>query len=324
MSDLLVLSAPEVEAALPMADCIDAMRTALAVFSSDDVYNPLRAALRAPFDAPGLLATMPAIRSGEDPAYALKELCIVAANHERGLDSHQGSVLLHDWETGELKAVLNASAVTGIRTAAATAAATDALAPADTPVQALIGVGVQARWHLEALSIVRPASEIRIASRSAPSATRFADRWSGAHEIVAVESAEAAVRGAHLVTAVTSSTDPVVRRDWLDDGVHLNGVGACFPHTREFDTATMHTCRLFVDSRESTFAESGDYLLANLEPEAIVAEIGEVLNGTASGRQSADEITLFKSLGVAIEDLVAAQVACARALENDIGTVLDF
>jgi ornithine cyclodeaminase/alanine dehydrogenase-like protein (mu-crystallin family) len=326
---LLVLSTADVEACLTMPDCVEAVGAALIAVSAGEVHNPLRTTVMPPFDgAPGLLGLMPAVRAGESWLYGLKEVCVFPGNHAKGIDSHQGSVLLHDGQTGRLLAIMNGATITAIRTAAATAVASRALARPDSRVLALVGAGIQARWHLESLALVHDLAEIRVCSHRPERAAAFAEHWAGRYPIRAVETAAAAVDGADIVTTVTNAVEPVVERESIADGTHLNAVGSSFATKRELDTATMAAARLFVDRRESTLAESGDYLLAAADgaigPDHIVAEIGDVIDGRVAGRRTSAEITVFKSLGLAIEDIAAAEVALGRARELGLGTVVPF
>ena len=312
MSTMLVLSHADVERLLPMAECIDAMEQALADLARGRVHNPLRFVVR-PDGASNLLGLMPAHR---DPSWALKEVVVAPGNPARGLDAHQGAVLLHDGETGELLAVMNASAVTAIRTAAVTAVASRALARENVETVAILGAGVQARAHLEALRLAHPAAAFRVWSRTRERAEELG--------VDVAASAEEAVDGAAVVTTVTSARDPVVRREWLAPGAHVNAVGSSIPTTRELDTATVAAASLFVDRRESTLNEAGDYLFPAREgaigPDHIAAEVGEVLIGEHPGRRSADELTVFKSLGLAVEDLAAAEHVYRKAREAGAGT----
>ena len=246
------------------------------------------------------------------------------------MDTHQGAVALFDGETGELKALMNGAAITAIRTAAVSALATRLLAREDAGDLALVGSGTQARTHLEALACVRPLHRVRVASRSPERARRFAEEMSGAGKMLveAMPSVEEAVRGADLIVLATDAAEPVVRREWISAGTHLNAVGASLPTRREVDSATMASSRLFVDRRESTTNEAGDYLIPLAEgvigPDHIQAELGEVVTGARPGRATRDEITLFKSLGLAIEDLAAAAAVCERALASGVGTLVEF
>jgi ornithine cyclodeaminase len=276
------------------------------------------------------MGLMPSYISGDRAAYGLKAICIFPGNPAKGKDSHQGAVLLFSADTGELLAMMNASAITAIRTAAVSGVATDLLAREDACDLAIIGSGVQARSHLAAMSQVRAIKRCRITSRQIEHARKFAEevRRDFSFPIEAVASVEEALAGAELIVTVTSAADPVVRREWISPGAHLNVVGASTPHAREVDSATMAASSLFVDRRESTVNEAGDYLFAlrdgAIGPDHIRAELGEVLKGDKPGRTSPDEITLFKSLGLAIEDLAAARYLYGRARELNVGTWVEF
>jgi ornithine cyclodeaminase len=317
---VLILSEHDVRQMLPMARCIEVMADALAALARGEVHNPLRQAIRAP-GAPGLLGLMPAYRSGAAPYYGLKEVCVFPDNPQRGLDTHLGAVILHDGQTGQPLAFMNASAITAIRTAAVSAVATRLLAREDARVLAILGAGVQARSHLEAIRLVRDIREVRVYSRDRAKAEALG--------VGVAKDAEEAVRGADVIVTATSSREPVLRREWLDPGAHINAVGSSIAAARELDSATVAAAALFVDRRESTVNESGDYLFALREgaiagPEHIRAELGELLTGQATGRHDAQELTLFKSLGLAIEDLAAAAFLYDAARSGGGGTWIDF
>ena len=328
-TELRVLSYEDVEALLPMRECIDTMADALAALARDDVHNPLRFVIRPP-EAPGLLGLMPAYRGGANPGYGLKAVCIYPGNPARGLDAHQGGVLLFDGETGQLRALLNASAITAIRTAAVSAVATRLLARDDSRDLALLGSGVQAQSHLEAMLCVRPFARVRVWSRRPERARQFVEANQTRHAgiLEAAASAEDAVRRADVIVTATSAREPILDRSWIADGAHINAVGSSIATTREIDTATMAASVLFVDRRESTLNESGDYLFAMregaIDAGAIRAEIGELLIGHAPARSSPAEITLFKSLGLAAEDLAAAQHVVAKAIQTGFGQTVPF
>jgi ornithine cyclodeaminase len=232
--------------------------------------------------------------------------------------------MLFDPEVGVPAAIMDASEITAIRTAAASGVATRLLAREDADTLAILGTGVQARTHLEAMLVARPIRQVRIFSPDQANCKRFAERNKAMATIEVAGSARAAVEGASIVCTVTSSPTPVVEGAWLSPGTHINAVGACFPTARELDGEAVARSRMFVDSRESAQNESGDFLLAKREgaigDDAILGEIGEVLAGTLPGRRNADEITLFNSLGVAIEDLAAANHVLTEARERGIGT----
>lgn len=326
---VLLLGHDEVAALLPMRECIGLVRDALVSLAEGRMHQPLRTIMRPP-RAAGMMGLMPSYASGERAAFALKAICIFPGNPARGMDSHQGAVLLFDAETGELRAVVNASAVTAIRTAAASAVATRALAREDASDLAIVGAGVQARSHVEAMSHVRRVRRCRVASRNFENARKLADELKGnyAFPVEAVETIEEALRGADLIVTATSAADAVVRREWVSAGAHINAVGSCTPHARELDAETVAASSLFVDSVEATVNEAGDYLCALKEeavgPSHIRAELGEVLTGAKPGRTSDDEITLFKSLGIAVEDLAAVKFLYDKARETGAGAWVKF
>ena len=322
MSTVLVLSDADVRAVLDMKSCIDAMEGALASLERGETTMPLRFVVRPPADE--LLGLMPAHRGGAAPLFSLKEIVIAPANSARGLDPHQGAVLLHDGTTGQLRAMLNASAVTEIRTAAVSGLATRLLARPSSRRVTILGTGVQGRSHVHAMQAVLDEPELRIWSRTPAHAEALALECHG-H---VCESVEEALADADVVCTCTSAREPIVRREWLAPGTHVNAVGSSVPAARELDARVVADASLFVDRRESTLNESGDYLLAAQElgigPDHIRAELGELLVGAATGRSSSEELTLFKSLGLAVEDLAAAELCVARAREAGIGVEVPF
>ena len=320
---LLVLSQQEVEELLDMEGCIEAMAEALASLARGDVHVPMRIVVR-PAGEDTFLGLMPAHRGGGAPLYSLKTVCVFPDNPERGLDAHQGTVTLFDGETGETRAIMNASAITAIRTAAVSAVATRLLAREDARELGILGAGVQARSHLEALRLVRDFDTVRIFSPTAAHAQALA-KEAGAE---AVGSAQEAVSGADIVVTATSAVDPVLRREWLKPGAHVNVIGGRPPTMRELDVATVADSAFYVDRRESAEKEAFDYRDA-LEAGAIGhdhirGEIGEVLIGKAPGRQSPDELTVFRSLGLAVEDLAAAEYVVRQAREQGVGVEVEF
>lgn len=320
---ILVLNQQEVEQLLDMEGCIGAMAEALASLARGEVHVPLRAVVKPPGEDT-FIGLMPAHRGGDTPLYALKTVCVVPDNPKRGLDAHQGTVTLFDGETGETRAVMNASAITAIRTAAVSAVATRLLARDDARELGILGAGVQARSHLEALRLVRDFDRVRIFSPTAAHAEALAAE-AGAE---AVPTAEEAVRGADVVVTATSSVEPVLRREWLEPGTHVNVVGGRPPTMRELDVATVADSAFYVDRRESAENEAFDYRDA-LEAGAIVpghirGEIGEVLIGSVQGRTSPEQLTVFRSLGLAVEDLAAAEYVVRRARERGVGLEVPF
>lgn len=320
---MIVLSEHEVRDLLDMESCVAAMEEVLTALARGELYQPLRS-IAFPPGANGGIGLMPSYRGGDAPAYALKEIVVTPDNPTRGLDAHQGAVLLHDGTTGELVAIMNASPITAIRTAAVSAVATRALAREEAKRVAILGAGVQARSHVEAMRTVLDDPEIRIWARRLESAEELAA------EVGAIvdPSPDSAVFGAEVVCTTTAATEPVVERRWLAHGTHVNAVGSSIKTTRELDTETMAHSSLFVDRRESTLNESGDYLLAAAEgaigPDSIKAELGEVLAGMHPGREHEDEITVFKSLGIGVEDLAAAELVVRRAKAERVGTEIEF
>ncbi len=319
-----ILTQSQVTALLPMRECIPLMESALASLSRGEVILPLRMVMRLP-DGRGAFAMMPA-HSAALPAFGTKVITVFPGNHARGIDSHQGAVLLFDGEDGRIVALMDASSITAIRTAAVSAVATKLLAREDASTLAVLGSGVQARTHLEAISLVRPIRRVRVWSRTADHADAFA-RWARqTHglEVAVCASAADAARGADVVCTVTASREPVLDGAALAPGMHVNAVGASQPDARELTSDAVARTRIFADRRESLVHESADYLIPLREgaiaESRVAAELGEILIGRARGRESAHEITLFKSLGLAVEDIAAACHALQRAERENVGT----
>lgn len=283
---------------------------------------PLRTIVRVPGSA--LLGLMPAHRGGARPLFSLKEIVFAPDNSTRGLDTHQGAVLLHDGVDGRLVAILNASAITEIRTAAVSALASMLLARRNARRVAILGAGVQGRSHAMAMRAVFPDAELRIWSLTLPHAESLAREGRG----VAARSIGDALDGADVVCTCTSAKEPIVALSMLVQGAHVNAVGSSMPSARELESDVVAAASLFVDRRESTVNESGDYLRAveerGIGPDHIRAELGELLAGLHPGRTSEGELTLFKSLGLAVEDLAAAELAVSTARERGLGTELEF
>src|SRR2546426_2021694 len=263
---ILILTHAEVEELLLVRECIPVMAEALADLARGEVFQPLRMVITPP-GAAGDMALMPSYRSGERAAYGVKTVCFFPGNPARGLDSHQGSVMLFSAETGELQALMNASAITAIRTAAVSGVATQLLAREDASDLAIIGSGVPARTHLSAMTCVRKIERMRVTSARFQNAQRFATEMQPHYSftIEAVENAQVALKEADLIVTATTAHQPVLKREWVSPGAHLNAVGTYSPKAREIDTATMVAASLFVDRRESAVNEAGDYLLAAQE-----------------------------------------------------------
>ncbi len=326
---VLILNETEVHELLPMSECVSVMEEAFIALARGEAHQPLRTIFRPP-EINGVLALMPSFRDGQSPLFGLKAICVFPGNAKIGKDAHQGGVLLFDGRDGELLALVNASAITAIRTAAVSALATRVLAREDAAELAIIGAGVQARAHLSAITGVRDIRRVRIAARRLDNAQRLANDMQPQFPapIEAVDTVEAAVRDADVIVTATTAREPVLMREWISAGTHINAVGTFSFNAREIDTATMVAASLFVDRRESALNEAGDYLIAAEEgaigPEHIRAELGDILTGANSGRTSAAEITLFKSLGLGIEDLAAAAHVYRKAREQNRGTQAEF
>ena len=326
---ILILDGSKIRELLPMAECIELMSDALSALARDEVHQPLRTIIRPP-NARGLLGLMPAYRGGERGAFGLKSICVFPENPSQGKDAHQGAVMLFSRDTGELLALMNASEITAIRTAAVSGVATRLLAREDAHELAIIGAGVQARTHIAALACVRAIRRVRVAARNMEHSQQLVEEMQPKvpFPIEAVQTNEEAVRGADLIVTATSSLEPVIQLEWISGGAHINAIGTHSPSSREIDSASMAAARIFVDRRESALNEAGDYLLAAKEgvigPENIAGEIGELLIGTKSGRTSPTEITLFKSLGLAIEDVACADYLYRKAQAQNAGSWIDF
>jgi ornithine cyclodeaminase len=246
-------------------------------------------------------------------------------NEARGLPSHLATIVLHDPETGALLAILDGRYITEARTAAVSAASAKHLARRDARVLAIFGSGVQARSHIDALTRVRAFEEIRIWGRHSDRAQALAEevmlRVRGRLSVAA--SPREAAEGADVIALVTASKEPVLERAWVRDGAHICAVGACRPDQREMDTALVRDARLFVDSRTGAVAEAGDIVMpireGAIDASHIAAEIGDVFGGRHTGRANDAEITIFKSLGMAVEDVAAARLAFERASERGLG-----
>lgn len=329
---VLILSHHDVLAALQPEACAESMAAVLAEHARGGTFMPLRSMMLPP-GAAGFMGLMPCWRGQHEDkaaAFALKAICLIPGNPARGLDAHQGLVTLFDGESGVPTAILDASAVTAVRTAAVTAVATSLLARGDARTLAILGAGTQARAHLQALTGVREFEQVRIFAPTEAHVRALIEQAGPARgELRAAASAEEAVRDADVVVAATSAREPVLQHAWLKPGAHLNAVGASSPQAREIDTASVAASALFCDSRESLRNEAGEFQLAIREglilgEEHVRAELGEVLAGTAPGRRDDGELTLFRSLGLAIEDLAAAEHAVAVAAERGIGTEVEL
>jgi thiomorpholine-carboxylate dehydrogenase len=300
----LFLNEEQVREHLQMAELIPAMEKALIEFSAGKVTQPVRSVIKVDVAAAtGFLGLMPALTPG---GLGLKAVTFYPSNVQRGIPTHMATIFLVDPQTGTPLAIMDGRLITEMRTAAVSAVATKLLAPPDAKILAILGSGVQAHSHVEALRLVRQFEEIRVWSPTKEHAEQFA------REIGATPtSAEQAVRGADVVVTATSSKIPVLKGAWLKPGCHVNGIGACRPDWRELDDEAMSKV-VFVDSREGATKESGDVILSGAK---IYAELGEALAGKVRSR--VNETTIFKSLGMAVEDIAAAMLVYRSAIQSD-------
>lgn len=325
---VLIANQSEVAEWLPMRECMEVMAEAFKMLTAGKTILPLRPIMWLP-ERIGALGMMPAYMQNI-AAMGLKVLAIFPGNHGTPYDSHQGAVLLFEAKHGSLLAIMDATEITAIRTAAVSGVATKLLARDDAHELAILGSGTQARTHLEAMLLARTITRVRIWSRNAEHARQFAGRESRRHGITVepMKTAREAVANADIICTTTAATVPVVLGEWLQPGAHLNAVGACVPAARELDTAAMLKSRLFVDRRESALKEAGDFIIAKkegaFEDNHIRGELGEILLGQVQGRTSAEEITLFKSLGLAIEDLASAHHIYTRMLAKGVGAWMEL
>ncbi len=323
-----ILSERDVYDLLPMAECMDVMEETLKTLGRGDGVNPLRSMLRFP-GGNGLLGLMPAYL-GSPKTTGIKVVTVMPGNHSTEYDSHQGLVMLFEVEHGSPLALIDASSITAIRTAAVSGVATQLLARKDAKKLAILGSGVQARTHLEAVLKARKIREVSVWSRTESHACDFTERESAKHniEMKVASTVQEAVSEADIICTTTFAQEPVLNGEWISPGAHINAVGACVPTFRELDSAAVVGSRLFVDRLESALNEAGDFLIPKkegvIDDSHILGEIGDILLGKVQGRKSDDDITLFKSLGIAVEDLGAAHYIYEKALKAGTGVAVDL
>ena len=318
----VLLGESDVRAVLSMDDLIAAMETALDQYSGGGVRQPLRSVVDVG-DGHAFYGVMPAYIA-RPPALGTKLVSVYHSNAALGLPSHLATIVLLDPETGALQAVMDGRYITEARTAAVSAASAKHLARPDARVLAVLGSGVQARSHIDALLRVRPFEELRVWGRDAGHVRALLDGLApGPIRSVAAASAHEAADGADVIALVTASREPVLTRASVRDGAHICAVGACRPDQREMDTALVRDARVFVDSRVGALAEAGDLVIpireGAIDASHIAGELGDVFGGRTPGRRNAAEITIFKSLGMAVEDVAAARLAFDRASERGLG-----
>jgi ornithine cyclodeaminase len=319
----VLLAENDVRAVLSMDDLIAAMETALDQFSSGGVRQPLRSIVDVG-EGHAFYGVMPAYIA-QPPALGTKLVSVYHSNAARGLPTHLATIVLLDPETGELQAVMDGRYITEARTAAVSAASATRLARPDARVLAVLGSGVQARSHIDALTRVRTFDELRVWGRDPGHVRALLNGLppGAPRRVVAAASAEEAAAGADVIALVTASREPVLTRAAVRDGAHICAVGACRPDQREMDTALVRDARVFVDSRAGALAEAGDLVIpireGAIDAAHIAGELGDVFGGRTPGRRSPAEITIFKSLGMAVEDVAAARLAFDRASERGLG-----
>jgi ornithine cyclodeaminase len=324
VSEFLLLTEEHVRSVLPIRDLVPCMEAALGWFSAGEVQQPVRTVLHVGAER-HWWGLMPAYVN-RPATMGAKLVTVFNTNAARGLDTHQAFIVLLDADTGALQALMDGRYLTEARTAAVSAVSARYLARADASTLAIIGTGVQARGHLRALIEVRAIREVRVWSPKAASRERFvAGEQSGAGVPVrAVDTAADAVHGAGLIVLATSASAPVIDVSWIAPGSHIVSVGAPTPHQREMPPALTARARVFVDSRAGALAESGDIVMGIAEgwfgADHIAGELGDVVSGRIPGRTADDEITVFKSLGMAVEDVAAADLAYRRAVEHGVGS----
>jgi ornithine cyclodeaminase/alanine dehydrogenase-like protein (mu-crystallin family) len=340
-----ILTEADVKSVLTMDDLIATMESALKSFSTKQVEQPVRAVISVDGNH-AFFGTMPAYVRGADAtggsALGAKLVTVFEQNHAKGLPSHLASILLLDPETGALKALLDGRYITEARTAAVSAVSSRLLARKTAKALAIIGSGVQAKSHLEALSRVHALKQVTVWSPNQAHRERFVTDCLGSDpgqrgstavrgqtpDISAVGHAGEAVVGADVIVLATSSPEPVIESGWVKPGAHVICVGACRPNQREIDPALTARAKFFVDSRKAALVESGDLVMGIQEgrfgPEHIAGELGELVAGTVPGRTSDTEITIFKSLGMAVEDVTAAELAYRRAAEKKLGREMEL
>ena len=326
--EIRVLRRAEIRRFLPMPECVDLMHRTMIAVSERRVVLPLRSVMVMPGEL-GMMGNMPGYLADPE-CFGVKIVSLIPRNKPPEYSSHLGLVLLFEAEHGRPVALLDSGEITALRTAAASGLATRLLARPDAGDLALLGAGEQARSHLTAMLAVRTLRRIRIWARDEAKAAAFAKiegERHGIHVEVSTTVREA-VTGADIVCTLTKAREPILLGEWLAAGTHLNVVGSSIAATAEIDTPAVVKSRFFVDYRESTANEGGEYLRAlaagAITPEHILGEIGEVANGSTVGRRSAADITLYKSLGVAPQDLASAHHVLEKARAAGVGQVIEF
>ncbi|MBI1212054.1 MAG: ornithine cyclodeaminase family protein [Alphaproteobacteria bacterium] len=324
---LRIVGAQDVRALLTMERAIALMREAMAMVARNETVQPLRSALWLP-DRRGLLGLMPGYVAKPE-RLGVKVLTVMRSNFAKGLPSHQGMVMLFDTKDGKPEAIIDAQTVTAIRTAAATAVATDVLARSDAKTLAFFGYGEQAETHLEALRHVRAFECLLLWGRDTAKAAAFArQHTSKVLPIEVTATAEDAAARADVICTLTAAIDPIVFGRWLKPGTHVNAVGSGTAREAELDIEAIKRSRMFADNREGVLGQCGEFLRAKgagaVDDAHVLGSIGDVIVGNVPGRKSAEDITLFKSLGMAVEDIVSCEFVLAEATRRDIGHAVEW
>jgi ornithine cyclodeaminase/alanine dehydrogenase-like protein (mu-crystallin family) len=326
--EIRILRSADVHSLLPMGECIDLMHRTMSAVSEGRVVLPLRSVLVMPGEL-GMMGNMPGYL-GEPECFGVKLVSLIPRNKPPQYSSHLGIVLLFEVEHGQPVAMLDAAEITAIRTAAASGLATRLLAKPEASDLAILGAGEQASSHLAAMLCVRKLRRIRVWGRDEDKAAAFALTEGAKHKVTieVVSTPREAVTGADIICTVTKAREPILLGEWIEPGAHLNVVGSSISTTAEIDTPAVVKSRFFVDYRSSTITEGGEYLRAlragAITPEHILGEIGEVANGSKTGRTSPGDVTLYKSLGIAPQDLASAHYVLQKARERRVGQVIDF
>jgi ornithine cyclodeaminase len=325
---MLIINNTQVRELLPMRDCMEVVGEALAALARGDGVQPLRSSMWTP-ETQCELCWMPGSLAAGQP-FGIKIISCVDTPGELGVESHQGGVMIFDPANGAPLALCESGAITAVRTAAASALATDWLARPDATTVAILGAGAEARSHVEAMLEVRPVDLFRVWTRNADKAKAFAEEQAARHGVKIETAADvaSAVAGADIVCTTTSAREPILFGEMLSEGTHVNAVGASLASWIEIDTTVVRRSKLFTDRRESLEHEAGEYRLAHkrglIGENHLQAELGEVINGDHPGRTTDSEITLYRSLGLAVQDIASAQLVYQRALERGVGTEADL
>jgi ornithine cyclodeaminase/alanine dehydrogenase-like protein (mu-crystallin family) len=325
--ELRIIGAEQVIELLPMRECIEVIEHAMQRASEGDAIMPLRNAISLPQG--GKFGWMPGYL-GDPSVCGSKLVGVFEGNFDLGMHSHNGVVVLFETEYGRPFAIVDAAEITAIRTAAASAMATRLLARPESTCLAILGYGAQARQHLEAMLCVRDFTQVRVWGRDPIKARAFCAEHANRYEIPieAKESARAASEGADVICTVTGSPTPILHGEWIVPGQHINAVGTSFPGIRELDGPAVARSRLFVDLRESALAQAGEFQMARdeglIDDDHILGEIGEISLGQVEGRLTAEDVTLYKSLGLVVQDLAAAHHVYKKAVTRGVGVVSPF